>query len=157
MDFLDRVIPKNSLIVGELYRPGWTTNEVGSILRCLAPKAIKRQEQTPLIFYIHDVWYWNGENFMIKTKEERIEKLKQIQLEIIHNHGMSEFIEFANYVNTVKEIKNMIEYAFDNDEEGVVLTLKNAMVNPGSRTAWKTLKIKKNHAKVRIIFGSRWF
>lgn len=143
MDFLDRVIPKNSLIVGELYRPGWTTNEVGSILRCLAPKAIKRQEQTPLIFYIHDVWYWNGENFMIKTKEERIEKLKQIQLEIIHNHGMSEFIEFANYVNTVKEIKNMIEYAFDNDEEGVVLTLKNAMVNPGSRTAWKTLKIKK--------------
>lgn len=143
MDFLDRVIPKNSLIVGELYRPGWTTNEVGSILRCLAPKAIKRQEQTPLIFYIHDVWYWNGENFMIKTKEERIEKLKQIQLEIIHNHGMSEFVEFANYVNTVKEIENMIEYAFDNDEEGVVLTLKNAMVNPGSRTAWKTLKIKK--------------
>ena len=41
------------------------------------------------------------------------------------------------------DIKKLIDYAFDNDEEGVVLTLKNAIVNPGTRTAWKTLKIKK--------------
>ena len=143
MEYLDRVVPKNSLIIGELYRPGWTTNDVGSILRCLPPKAIARQKDTPLIFYIHDVWYYNGENLMVKTKEERNKKLKQIQQEWIHNYGMISQIEFATYVGTVEEIKNLITYAFENDEEGVVLTLKNATVNPGAKTAWKTLKIKK--------------
>lgn len=143
MKFLDRVVPKNSLLVGELYRPGWTTNEVGSILRCLPAKAISRQKETPLIFYIHDVWYWDGENFMIKTKQERNEKLIKIRDKITHNEGMVDYIEFASYVDNVKEIKELIDYAFDNDEEGVVLTLKNSIVNPGAKTAWKTLKIKK--------------
>ena len=143
MEYLDRVVPKNSLIIGELYRPGWTTNDVGSILRCLPPKAVARQKDTPLIFYIHDVWFYNGENLMIKTKEERIKKLAQIQEEWIHNYGMISQIEFASYVHTVEKIKELIGYAFDNDEEGVVLTLKNATVNPGAKTAWKTLKIKK--------------
>jgi ATP-dependent DNA ligase len=143
MKYLDKVVPKNSLIIGELYRPGWTTNEVGSILRCLAPKAILRQKETPLIFYIHDVWFYNGENLMIKSKQERIEKLKEIQNEWIHNEGLINEIEFASYVDSVDDIKNLINYAFDNNEEGVVLTLKQSLVNPGTRTAWKTLKIKK--------------
>ena len=143
MDYLDRVVPKNSLLIGELYRPGWTTNDVGSILRCLPPKAIARQKNNPLIFYIHDVWFYNGENLMIKTKEERNKRLLKIQEEWIHNYGMIGEIEFAIYVNTVEKIKELIGYAFDNDEEGVVLTLKTATVNPGAKTAWKTLKIKK--------------
>lgn len=143
MEYLNRVVPKNSLIIGELYRPGWTTNEVGSILRCLPPKAIKRQENNPLIFYIHDIWFYNGENLMICSKLDRIKKLKKIQEEWVHNYGIISEIEFATYVDTVEDIKNMINYAFDNDEEGVVLTLKDSIINPGSRTAWKTLKIKK--------------
>ena len=45
MEFLDRVVPKNSLLVGELYRPGWTTNEVGSILRCLPAKLFQDKKK----------------------------------------------------------------------------------------------------------------
>lgn len=143
MDYLNKVVPNNSLIIGELYRPGWTTNEVGSILRCLPPKAILRQKENLLIFYIHDVWFYNGENLMLKTKTERIQKLKEIQENWIHNFGMISEIEFAEYVDTVNEIKEMMAYTFNNNEEGIVLTLKNSFINPGSRTAWKTLKIKK--------------
>lgn len=152
IEYLDRVVPKNSLIIGELYRPGWTTNDVGSILRCLPPKAIRRQQDTPLIFYIHDVWFYNGENLMIKTKQERIKKLLQIQYEWIHNYGLIGQIEFATYVDTVEEIRDLIANAFENDEEGVVLTLKNATVNPGARTAWKTLKIKKELQEEADVF-----
>lgn len=143
MEYLNRVVPKNSLIIGELYRPGWTTNEVGSILRCLPPKAIARQKDNPLIFYIHDVWFYNGENLMAKSKKERIKKLKEIQEQWIHNYGLISEIEFAKYVDTVDDIKNLIIEAFENDEEGVVLTLKDSIVNPGAKTAWKTIKIKK--------------
>ena len=143
MEYLNRVVPKNSLIIGELYRPGWTTNDVGSILRCLPPKAIARQKDNPLIFYIHDVWFYNGENLMAKSKKERIKKLKEIQEQWIHNYGLISEIEFAKYVDTVDDIKNLIIEAFENDEEGVVLTLKDSIVNPGAKTAWKTIKIKK--------------
>lgn len=143
MNYLNKAVPKNSLIIGELYRPGWTTNEVGSILRCLAPKAIERQKDTPLIFYIHDIWFYDGEDFMLTSKVDRIKKLKEIQDSWKNNFGEIDTIEFATYVDTVEDIQNLISYAFDNDEEGVVLTLKNATVTPGAKTAWKTLKIKK--------------
>ena len=143
MEYLDRVVPKNSLIIGELYRPGWTTNDVGTILRCLPPKAIARQKENPLIFYIHDVWFYNGENLMIESKEKRIKKLHTIFESWIHNYGLIREIELAQYVSSVEDINKLIDYAFENDEEGVVCTLKAATVNPGSRTAWKTIKIKK--------------
>ena len=152
MEYLNRVVPKNSLIIGELYRPGWTTNDVGSILRCLPPKAIARQKDNPLIFYIHDVWFYNGENLMAKSKKERIKKLKEIQEQWIHNYGLISEIEFAKYVDTVDDIKNLIIEAFENDEEGVVLTLKDSIVNPGAKTAWKTIKIKKELQDVADVF-----
>lgn len=144
MAILNDIVPKNSLLIGELYFHNGTTNDVGSILRCLAPKAVKRQEKQPLIFYIHDVWAWNDELLLTKTKEQRNEILSKIE-ELFESKGAMAhgFIEFAEYVDTVSAIHKLVEYAFDNNEEGVVLTLKNAIVNPGARTAWKTLKIKK--------------
>ena len=141
-NILDEIVPDNSLLIGELYRPGWTTNEVGSILRCLPAKAIKRQEQTPLIFYIHDVWYWNGTNLMTESKVNRINFLHKIK-GLFDSKMTPDFIEFAIYVDEVNEIRDMLDYAMENDEEGIVLTLKQSIVNPGARTAWKTLKIKK--------------
>lgn len=141
-DALNAAVPDNSLLIGELYRPDWTTNEVGSILRCLPAKAIKRQEKTPLIFYIHDVWYWNGINWMTESKVDRVQFLKEIKKQL-EAHMATDYIEFATYVDTVPAIHDMLDYAMENDEEGIVLTLKNSIVNPGARTAWKTLKIKK--------------
>ena len=144
--FLKEIVPDNSLLIGELYFHNGTTNEVGTILRCLPAKAIARQKDKPLIFYIHDVWFWNGENLMTQSKIERNKKLLEVE-KYFEQNGMlllsRPVIEFARYVDSVESIKELITYAFDNDEEGVVLTLKNAIVTPGTRTAWKTLKIKK--------------
>ena len=144
--FLKTVVPDNSLLIGELYFHNGTTNDVGTILRCLPAKAIARQKDKPLIFYIHDVWFWDGENLMIKTKLERNKKLLEIE-KYFEQNGLSllerPVIEFARYVDTVDSIKELLNYAFDNNEEGIVLTLKNSTVSPGTRTAWKTLKIKK--------------
>ena len=144
--FLKTVVPDNSLLIGELYFHNGTTNDVGTILRCLPAKAVARQKDKPLIFYIHDVWFWNGENLMIKTKLERNKKLLEIE-KYFEQNGLSllerPVIEFARYVDTVDSIKELLNYAFDNNEEGIVLTLKNSTVSPGTRTAWKTLKIKK--------------
>ena len=151
VEYLNKVVPKNSLLIGELYRPGWTTNEVGSVLRCLPLKAIARQKDTPLIFYIHDVWFYNGEDFMTKTKVERNKELKRIEAEW-KEKGIIDEIEFATFVDTVEEIDELIDYALENDEEGVVLTLKHSIVNPGAKTAWKTIKIKKELSSEADVF-----
>lgn len=139
-NFLKELVPDNSLIVGELYYHNGTTNEVGSILRCLPPKAIKRQQDNPLIFYIFDIWYWNNENLMIKTKLERIAKMQEIAKKWKSMGYDVPYIEFAEYTEDCREL---MEKAFEENEEGIVLTLKDSIVNPGARTAWKTLKIKK--------------
>jgi hypothetical protein len=138
-NFLKENLPNNTLLVGELYFHGGSDHDVGSILRCLPPKAIKRQKDNPLIFYIFDVWYYGNENFMIKTREERNEKLKEIENKF-KSVGAPAYFEFAKYTD---KCRALMEKAFDNNEEGIVLTLKDSIVNPGTRTAWKTLKIKK--------------
>lgn len=135
-NFLNENIPNNSMLIGELYFHNGNTNEVGSILRCLPKKAIQRQENKPLIFYIYDIWYYNDENLLIKEKDYRNSILKKLK----EKHNYPNFIEFAEYTDNCREL---MDYAFDNNEEGIVLTLKNSIVNPGTRTAWKTLKIKK--------------
>jgi len=140
IDFLKEKVPNNSLLIGELYRPEWNDKDVGSILRCLPPKAIFRQKEKPLFFFIHDVWYYDGKDYMTATKTERIEFLKELKT----SWGeLPEFIEFAEYYSGVETIKELLDFVFDNNEEGIVCTLKGSMVTPGKRTAWKTIKIKK--------------
>ena len=42
---LKGIFSKDTLIIGELYLPGGNDKDVGSILRCLPPKALARQEK----------------------------------------------------------------------------------------------------------------
>lgn len=144
-DYLNMVVPDNSLIIGEIYYEGETTNEVGSVLRCLTKTALKKQEQKGklLKFYIHEVWAYNDEPLMMIAKQARVEKLKEIKKEWNDKYGIPDFIEFADYVFTVDEIKEMLATTLAAGGEGIVMTLKNSFVVPGTRTAWQTLKVKK--------------
>lgn len=148
-EFLNKIIPENSLIIGEVYRPEMKDKDVGSVLRCLAPKAIKRQEGKPLYFYIHDIWSYNGEELLTKTKMERVEFLRKLEKEW---GELPEYIEFAEFVEGVDKIKELLEEVMDNGEEGIVLTLKHSIVTPGKRPAWKTLKIKKELTNEADVF-----
>lgn len=135
-------LPQNSQLIGELYFQGKTSQDVGSVLRCLAPKAVARQdaEYGKLKLYVHDLWFFNGVDYRNVPYEERIVKLQEIY--DIYLKGNS-FIEIAKYAKTADEISNLLEYAFENEEEGIVLVKKNALVSHGKRTAWKTIKVKR--------------
>lgn len=155
--WLDNKVPKNSLLIGELYRPEWNDKDVGSILRCLPPKAVARQKTTPLYFYIHDVWAWDGEELLFSTKKERVQFLKNLEAKwIAEDQELPYFIEFAEYYEGVEAIDELLAYAFENNEEGIVCTLKGSVATPGKKTAWKTIKIKKelqNEADVFLTGG----
>lgn len=138
---LKEKLPAGTVIIGELYYPGKTSQEVGKILQCKPPKAIERQEKEfgKLKYYIHDIWYLNGESLMDKSYQERIE----VYLPKIKNFEDNLYIEFAEHKNTPNEIRKLMETVFASDGEGIVLVRKDAIVEPGKRPAWKTIKVKR--------------
>lgn len=154
-DFVN-TLPNNTIIIGELYYPGGNSDSVGTILRCKAPTAIKRQEGSYgwVHYYVHDCWMYNSKDLTNTPYYDRIKYVKAIWKKFFKD---CEYIECAKYVDTPDAIKELLSYALENDEEGLVLVKKSALVEPNRRTAWKTLKIKKElHTEIDCFTTGRY-
>lgn len=140
-------LPDDTVLVGELYYPGKTSQDVATILRCKADKAAARQETKEygrLHLYLHDIWFYCGQDLRNMPYQERINVLEQVHYNHLRN---IDIIEIAQYAKTPQEITELLEYAFENGEEGIVMVRKDATVAHGKRTAWKTIKVKKELQK----------
>lgn len=139
-------LPEGTVIIGELYQHGKTSSDMTSILQCLPEKSVKRQkgEYGFIYYYIHDCWYYNGQNLMDEPYSKRIEYVQKIFNSFLKDNL---YIEVAGYAKTPEEITNLLNYARENGEEGIVMVRKDAIVSPGKRTAWKTIKVKKELEK----------
>lgn len=141
-----KTLPENTILIGELYQHGKTSSDMTSILQCLPEKSIKRQsgEYGYVYLYIFDCWYFNGNDLMNTPFEDRISTIQYIYNTFLKENP---YIECADFATTPKEISNLLNYARENDEEGIVLVRKDATVSPGKRVAWKTIKVKKELEK----------
>lgn len=140
-DFFNK-IPNGTVFLGEAYFPDMSgSKNVTTILGCGTPKAIERQKDHPLHYYIFDVWAYNGESYLDKTIEERIKIFNKV-FTIANISASAPYIEFAKYERGA-ELKELLDWARENDEEGIVITRADSIPEPGKRTARKTLKIKK--------------
>lgn len=139
-------LPEGTVIIGELYQHGKTSSDMTSILQCLPEKSVKRQkgEYGFVYYYIHDCWYYDGQNLMDEPYSKRIEYVQKIFNNFLKDNL---YIEVAEYAKTPEEITNLLNYARENGEEGIVMVRKDAIVSPGKRTAWKTIKVKKELEK----------
>ena len=70
---LEKRWPVGTVLLGELAFDDFesTSREAGSVLRCKAPKAIERQKDKKIHFFIFDVLAYNGEVLMNKKFEDR--------------------------------------------------------------------------------------
>lgn len=69
---LMRVLPANTIVVGEIYYPNGSSSKTTEIMGCLEEKALDRQRMGyhgPIHYYIFDVLMWNGEDLLTKTNE----------------------------------------------------------------------------------------
>lgn len=141
-----KTIPQETILIGELYQHGKTSSDMTSILQCLPEKSIQRQEGEygRVYYYIHDCWVFNGENLMDKPYSIRIQYVQKIYDNYLKSN---KYFEIANYAKTPKEITDLLSFARENNEEGIVLVKKDATVSPGKRVAWKTIKVKKELEK----------
>ena len=140
-DFFDH-LPHGTVLLGEAYfpdKPG--SKNVTTILGCLTPKALERQKINPLHYYVFDVWAYNGKSLLDVTAEERIKYLNDVYL-VAKATKSAPYIDIAKYERG-GDLWELLQWARENDEEGIVITKAKSHAEPGKRTARKTLKIKK--------------
>lgn len=134
-----KAFSRETVILGEVYLPGGIDKDVGSILRCLDPKALTRQKDKKLEWRIFDILYLDGENMMEKPAEERIKLIPEVVHRInsplvigIEYHYMDE--DFFDDLNNI----------FAEGGEGAVCYRRSSIYIPGKRgpSAWETCKVK---------------
>lgn len=138
----------NTVILGEIClaadsKEGQTANTIGTILRCLPEKAIERQKNSPVEIHMFDFLFKNGEDLTQFGYADRLNTLFKTAFE-------KPFIYPILYIDHFAEAADEI---ISNGGEGLVLQLKTNPYMPGTRTAWKTLKLKQTlpHLELKVI------
>ena len=139
--------PAGTVLLGELAFEdrSKTSRDVGSILRCLPPKAISRQEKEKLHLFVFDCLAWDGRDLSDKPFEDRFGEFSQ-QIFHIDCSGCS-----ASYIHIAKTDENFMELAekcWEQGGEGIVIMRKDSMYNPGGRKSWDSLKVKKQLGEI---------
>jgi len=128
-----------TVILGEIYLPGAIDKDVGSILRCLTPKAQARQKDNPLRWRIFDVLALDGKDYMNTDFEKRIQLIPQVVKRI-----NSILVEGVNYYEMDNKFFDKMGEIFAAGGEGTVCYRKDSHYEPGKRGphAWDTVKVK---------------
>ena len=128
-----------TVILGEVYLPGAIDKDVGSILRCLTPKAQARQKGNPLRWRIFDVLALDGKDYMDTDFEKRIQLIPQVVKRI-----NSELVEGVTYYEMDDKFFDKMGEIFAAGGEGAVCYRKTSTYGPGKRGphSWDTVKVK---------------
>ena len=142
MNFFNE-LPNGTCLLGEIYFPNNEgSSNVTTVMGCLTDKAIARQEKgDKLHYYIFDVWAFEGESWMDKKCEYRFDELNALS-----RAYPNEYVEWAEYFQG-KELWTQLQAILANGGEGIVMTKKGTIPQPGKRPARKTLKVKKELAE----------
>lgn len=133
-------LPKETILIGEIYVEGGTSKDTTRIMGCLAEEAIKRQEEEGYVrYYIHDIIAFNGVSLMDIGAKGRYDILSKVYEKFeLEKHSC---LELANIYED--DIFEEIGKALDRGEEGMVLKKKDFPYSPGKKPAWSMIKCKK--------------
>ena len=137
--------PDNTVVLAEICwdEYGTNANTVGTILRCLPAKAVERQKDKKLKAVVFDM-------LMFANKD-------------LTDFGYyRRFTQWASFIDAQDYKYIKLTELFENDfaeaaddiisrgGEGVVIQRKDYVYSPGSRTAWKTLKLKQQLPEMEL-------
>lgn len=135
-------LPNGTALIGEIYFPNNEgSRKITSVLNCLKDKCIERQEKGEwLHFYVFDVIAYKGKSLIDIKFEERINHY--LNYELLDVLKDNDYIEIAEYLEG-PELWDLFGNVLAAGGEGIVITRKDCKYLPGKRTAWMTLKMKK--------------
>ena len=128
-----------TVILGEIYLPGLIDKDVGSILRCLTPKALARQKDKPLKWRVFDVLAIDGRDLMNEPFKTRIKYIQEVVERID-----SPLVCGVTYYEMDNMFFDKMGEIFASGGEGAVCYRKDSIYEPGKRGphAWDTVKVK---------------
>lgn len=133
--------PEGTVVIGELAFNDLSrkVTEVGSILRCLAPKAIERQKEevNKIHFFVFDVLAYNGVEVYEKPFEERFAIYSAL------TNQDNKYIRPATSCYS-DEAPEMLEYVWSKGGEGIILVNRHLPYKFGNAQAWHSIKVKKS-------------
>lgn len=138
INYLNSVLPAGTIIVGEVYYPGKESKDVTKIMGCLPEKAIERQKDNLIHYYIHDIIMYKNVELINVSAFDRYKIVSKIFENL---SDKPDFIEIADAWDD--NLQDRTAAALDAGEEGVVLKHKDAPYTPDKRPAWATIKVKK--------------
>lgn len=131
-------LPNGTCLLGEIYFPNNEgSNHVTTIMGCLKDKAIARQKNDPLHYYIFDVLAFDGQSYLKMKIEDRVEEL--VKCWRAYGEG---YYEWAQYYSG-KELWEKYQEILAEGGEGVVITKCGTCYQPDKRPARQTFKLKK--------------
>lgn len=131
-------LPAGTILIGEIYVPGGTSKDTVSIMGCLPPLAIKRQEKEPIHYYVHDIIAYDTVNLIDSPADLRYKILAAIWKK--HDLNQYSFLRLATRVD--EDMEAEISRILKSGGEGAVLKKKDYPYTPGKRPAWSTIKVK---------------
>lgn len=145
-------LPKDTILVGEIYYPGGTSKNVTSIMGCLPKKAIERQngEYGLIHYYIHDILMYDGLDF-VKNQINNYDRYRILE-KIFQKHELNKY-PFLELAETWEDnLYSRIGDSLASGEEGMVIKAKEGIYEPGKRPQ-TMLKAKKVDFADVIITG----
>ena len=134
-------MPDGTCLLGELYFPSQPgSRNVTTIMGCLVDKAIARQAKgEKLHLYVFDCLAWDGHSNMNCKAISRFETVDKMGTIPTFD---CEYVSFAKYVHG-GDLNILLQEILARGDEGVVITHKDGLYEPGKRPSKTTLKIKK--------------
>ena len=145
------VLPKDTILIGEIYYPGGSSKTVTTIMGCLPKKAIERQNgKSGLIhYYIHDIIMFNGLDF-VKNKVSNYDRYRILK-KIFEKYNLAnDYIELAEA--WTDNLYSRVGTALAAGEEGMVIKVKDGIYEPDKRPL-TMLKAKKVDFIDAVIIG----
>lgn len=137
--------PDNTVILAEICVDGAgnNANTIGTILRCLPEKAVERQKEIKLKFWGFDLLMFGGQDFTSKPYYDRICTLEWfLNDDFVDNPGGAPHFRCTDVYADGWEFESLANEIIVRGGEGLVIQRKDNAYWPGTRTAWKTLKLK---------------
>lgn len=139
--------PNNTVVLAEICWNSYDTNAntVGTILRCLPAKAVERQRGAKLFGIVFDLLMLNGKDYTPTPYYDRLML------------AYTFFCGTFNYFKCTRIFESGFEEAADSiiaaGGEGCVIQRRDNPYMSGTRTAWKTLKLKQSlpHLDVQVV------